>query len=247
MDANKQIIFGIDTEVAVAPDTGVVALDTKVAAPDTGVVALDTKVAAPDTKVAAPGTGVVALDTKVAAPGTGVAAPDTKVAAPLGPQNPKSISKDSNLGVRLTMKKIIKSPVPDVLPGLQPNQPVHVLGALNMAPTVTQTAQQPPGINPAIKHPAAETNQKLIITKKAPFKPEIMHPASLPKASRSSIMPVAEKVKQGNFKERLAKKNKKSKKTNKKTNKKQNTRKSKKDKSIKQEPSKKQSAKMIFS
>ena len=92
----------------------------------------------------------------------------------------KPPTKNSNLGVALSMKKITKSPIPDVMPALLPNQPVQVLGLPNMAPLVNpnNTIQQHMPINPAIKHPAAG-NQPLEFTQNSPFKPETTHPAVL--------------------------------------------------------------------
>lgn len=166
---------------------------------------------------------------------------------PVKQQKTKSLAKSSNLGVQLSMKKVTKSPVPDVLPGLQPNQPVQVKGALNTAPAVIpEVKPQPqPDINPAITHPAAaattvmptgfQTVESTKKTKKSVFKPEITHPASLAQPQQqqqqqqlqiqdnnqeNQMIPVAEKLKLGNFKERLNKQNKKSKKTNKKPSKK---------------------------
>jgi hypothetical protein len=166
-------------------------------------------------------------------------------------QKQKSVAKSSNLGVKLTMKKITKSPVPDILPGLQPNQPVQVKGALNIAQPVIPDvkAPQPAEFNPAVKHPATAgiiaTNTTNMQTKKSAFKPETTHPASLPQ--QQQIIPIAEKLKLGNFRERLVKKNQKSKKTNKKTRKTHKGKYGKHSKTSKKEPSKKQSTRMIFS
>jgi WNK lysine deficient protein kinase len=106
----------------------------------------------------------------------------------------KPPAKNSNLGVALSMKKITKSPIPDVMPALLPNQPVQVLGQPNMAPVVNpnntiqqqqQPPQQPIPINPAIKHPAAG-NKPIEFAQNEKFKPETTHPAVL--AQRQIIM-----------------------------------------------------------
>jgi hypothetical protein len=99
----------------------------------------------------------------------------------------KQLAKNSNLGVALSMKKITKSPIPNVMPALLPNQPVQVLEQHNMAPLVNpnNTIQQPIPINPAIKHPAAG-NKPIEFPQNEEFKPETTHPAVL--AQRQIIM-----------------------------------------------------------
>lgn len=91
-------------------------------------------------------------------------------------------AKNSNLGVALTMKKITKSPIPDVMPALLPNQPVQVLGQTNIPPVANpnNTIQQPQQqiINPAVKHPAAG-NKPIEFGQNEKFKPETTHPAVL--------------------------------------------------------------------
>jgi len=176
----------------------------------------------------------------------------------------KAKTKSSNLGVRLSMKNVTKSPVPNILPGIQPNQSVQIKGVVNMAQVVipdTKTQPLPGLINPAITHPAA-TNRKNHhpASKKSLFKPEITHPASLAQAAAPAaapaanqaaaaatnqagpqlIMPVAEKMKLGNFKERLEKRNMKS------PNKTIKGNKNNKRESTKKQSTKKQSTKMIF-
>jgi len=129
-------------------------------------------------------------------------------------QNPKPISKDSNLGVRLSMKKITKSPVPEsVLPVLNPNQPVQIKGAIFDAQPVIQDVKSKPvdDFNPAIKHPASAPRLSINdipavnLAKQTKFKPEITHPASLPGQPRP-VIPAAGKPKLGNYKARLAEK-----------------------------------------
>jgi len=124
------------------------------------------------------------------------------------------VPKHSNFGVPLSMGKITKSPIPaSVLPGLQPNQPVQIKGALNMAqPVIPDATDKQPddNINPAIRHPAAPPRltindiQTTVPVKQTKFKPETTHPASLPTNQSHTVLVQGVKPKLGNYKNRIA-------------------------------------------
>ena len=90
--------------------------------------------------------------------------------------------KSSNLGVRVSIKQITKSPVPVVLPSTQPNQPVVALGQQIQAPTALDNPSQT--FNPATKHPVVINNQP--ITNNTTYIPEHTHPAILPAPTKSA-------------------------------------------------------------
>jgi hypothetical protein len=89
-------------------------------------------------------------------------------------------SKTSNLGVRVSIKQITKSPVPVILPSTQPNQPVIALGKQIPPVGVLGLGNPPqaPNFNPAIKHPVVINNPP--ITNNTTYIPEQTHPAILP-------------------------------------------------------------------
>jgi len=100
--------------------------------------------------------------------------------------------KSSNLGVRVSMKQITKSPVPVVLPSTQPNQPVVALGQLIQAPVVIGNPQE--SFNPATKHPAVMNNNPPIINTTT-YIPEQTHPAILPAPIKSvAKLPAAQPI-----------------------------------------------------
>lgn len=90
----------------------------------------------------------------------------------------QKMSKTSDLGVRVSIKQITKSPIPVVLPSTQPNQPVVALGQQIPPAGVLGNPPQAPNFNPATQHPVVINNQP--ITNNTTFIPEQTHPAILP-------------------------------------------------------------------
>ena len=92
--------------------------------------------------------------------------------------------KSSNLGVRVSIKQITKSPIPVVLPSTQPNQPVVALGQQIQPAGVLSNPSQAPTFNPATKHPVVINNPP--ITNITTYIPEQIHPAILPAPTKSA-------------------------------------------------------------
>jgi hypothetical protein len=113
-------------------------------------------------------------------------------------------AKNSDLGVRVSLKQITASPIPHVLPSTQPNQPVITQGQPVLP--ITDAANHLAMFNPATKHPVVvnDGKQQGIKNKSTAYKPEITHPATLPAAAtKSTKKKTGKKQKVIDFKKRL--------------------------------------------